>query len=65
MESVPDETTLYKFRHLLEANVVNKLFFDAIDRGMVQQGYMMKGGTIVATTIVNAPQLHQECGKSP
>ena len=26
-ESVPDETTLCKFRHLLEANGLNKLFF--------------------------------------
>ena len=26
-EAVPDETTLCKFRHLLEANDLNKLFF--------------------------------------
>ncbi len=64
MESVPDETTLYKFRHLLEANVVNKLFFDAIDRGMVQQGYMMKGGTIVDTTIVNTPSSTKNAKKA-
>ena len=59
-ESVPDETTLCKFRHLLEANGLNKLFFDAINRVMVATGYMMKGGTIVDATIINAPQLHQE-----
>ena len=29
-ETVPDETTLCKFRHLLETNGLNKLFFDAI-----------------------------------
>ena len=34
-ETVPDETTLCKFRHLLEANGLNKLFFDAINRVMV------------------------------
>ena len=28
-ETVPDETTLCKFRHLLETNGLNKLFFDA------------------------------------
>ena len=33
-EAVPDETTLCKFRHLLEANGLNKLFFDAINRVM-------------------------------
>lgn len=31
-EAVPDETTLCKFRHLLEKNELNKLFFDAINR---------------------------------
>lgn len=56
-ESVPDETTLYKFRHLLETNGLNKLFFDAINRVMVQTGHMMKSGTIVDATIINAPAL--------
>lgn len=54
-ESVPDETTLCKFRHLLEKNGVNKLFFDAVNRVMVASGHMMKGGTIVDATIINAP----------
>lgn len=49
-KSVPDETTLCKFRHLLEANGLNKLFFDAINRVMVHSGHMMKGGTIVDAT---------------
>ncbi|OUM19607.1 transposase [Butyricicoccus porcorum] len=31
-EAVPDETMLCKFRHLLEENGLNKLFFDAINR---------------------------------
>lgn len=55
VESVPDETTLCKFRHLLEEHGLNKLFFDAINRVMVQTGHMMKGGTIVDATIINAP----------
>ncbi len=54
-ESVPDETTLCKFRHLLETNGLNKLFFEAINRVMVATGHMMKGGTIVDATIINAP----------
>lgn len=54
-ESVPDETTLCKFCHLLEANGLNKLFFEAINRVMVQSGHMMKGGTIVDVTIIDAP----------
>ena len=54
-EAVPDETPLCKFRHLLEENGLNKLFFDAIDRVMVQTGHMMKDGTIVDATIISAP----------
>ena len=54
-ESVPDETTLCKFRHLLEEHGLNKLFFDAITRVMVQTGHMMKGGSIVDATIIDAP----------
>lgn len=54
-EAVPDETTLCNFRHLLEANGLNKLFFDAINRCLVQTGHMMKGGTIVDASIINAP----------
>ena len=63
-ESVPDETTLCKFRHLLEANGLNKLFFDAINRVMVATGHMMKGGTIVDATIINAPSSTKNAGKA-
>ena len=64
-ESVPDETTLCKFRHLLEANGLNKLFFDAINRVMVQTGHMMKGGHHCRHHHHQCSQLHQECGESP
>jgi IS5 family transposase len=54
-EDAPDATTLLKFRHLLEEHDLNKAFFDAINRVMVETGHMMKGGTIVDATILNAP----------
>ena len=63
-EAVPDETTLCKFRHLLEENGLNKLFFDAINRVMVQTGHMMKGGTIVDATIINAPSSTKNADKA-
>ena len=63
-EAVPDETTLCKFRHLLERNGLNKLFFNAINRVMVQTGHMMKGGTIVDATIINAPSSTKNAEKS-
>ena len=54
-QDVPDATTLLKFRRLLEQNGLNKLFFDAINRVMVETGHMLKGGTVVDATIINAP----------
>ncbi len=53
-ENVPDATTLLKFRRLLEQHGLNKLFFDAINRVMVETGHMLKGGTVVDATIINA-----------
>lgn len=63
-EAVPDETTLCKFRHLLEEHGLNKLFFDAINRVMVQTGHMMKGGTIVDATIISAPSSTKNAAKA-
>lgn len=59
-----DETTLCKFRHLLEENGLNKLFFDAINRVMVQTGHMMKGGTVVDATIISAPSSTKNADKA-
>ena len=54
-ESVPDATTLTKFRHILEENHLGERIFadvrDRLDRG----GMIMHGGTIVDATIVSAP----------
>ena len=70
-EDVPDATTLLKFRRLLEENGLNKVFFDAINGVMVETGHMLKGGTVVDATIINAspstknaekardPEMHQ------
>ena len=54
-EDAPDATTLLRFRRLLEEHDLNRAFFEAINRVMVASGYMMKGGTIVDATIINAP----------
>ena len=50
-EVVPDETTLCKFRHLLEEHGLNKLFFDAINRVMVQA----ERGATLPLAICRAP----------
>lgn len=63
-EDAPDATTLLKFRHLLEENNLNKAFFDAINRVMVASGHIMKGGTIVDATIINAPSSTKNAEKA-
>ena len=63
-QDVPDATTLLKFRHLLERHQLNKAFFDAINRVMVESGHMMKGGTIVDATIIQAPSSTKNESKS-
>lgn len=63
-ERVPDETTLCKFRHLLEEHELNKLFFDAINRVMEETGHMLKGGTIVDATIIDAPSSTKNARKA-
>jgi len=62
-EDVPDATTLLHFRHLLEENDLNKLFFNAINQVMESNGYMMRGGTIVDATIIEASSSTKNAAK--
>lgn len=54
-QDVPDATTLLHFRHLLEEHGLGKLFFDTISRCLERAGRMMRGGSIVDATLINAP----------
>ena len=54
-ESVPDATTLLKFRHLLEDNGIGKVIFDDIKMALDDAGLIMHGGTIVDATLIAAP----------
>ena len=54
-ESVPDATTLLKFRRLLLAGDLTKGMFDEINAHLHQQGLLMRVSTIVDATIIAAP----------
>jgi IS5 family transposase len=54
-EQVPDATTLCKFRKLLFENNVAQILFDAIKQCLEKHGQIMRGGTIVDATIIEAP----------
>lgn len=55
-ESVPDATTLCKFRKIITDNGIAQLYFDAVKQFMDEHGHIMHGGTIVDATIIDAPK---------
>jgi len=54
-EPVPDETTVCKFRHLLESHELGRTLFEQVARHLQGRGLKVAGGTIVDATIINAP----------
>jgi transposase, IS5 family len=53
-ESVPDATTLLKFRHLLEEHDLTRKMFEEVNAMLKEKGLLMKEGTIVDATIIAA-----------
>jgi IS5 family transposase len=51
----PDATTLLKFRHLLEKQDLAKKLFEDLSERLESHGCMMRGGSIVDATIIQAP----------
>src|SRR5437016_8131976 len=54
-EPVPDETTVCRFRHPLEAHDLGQKLFDEVQRHLAAKGLKVATGTIVDATIINAP----------
>jgi IS5 family transposase len=54
-EPVPDETTVCKFRHLLEEHGLGRVLFDEVTQHLRAQGLAVSTGTIVDATIIAAP----------
>jgi transposase, IS5 family len=54
-ESVPDATTLLKFRRLLEDNALTVKLFDEIKALLSERHLLLREGTIVDATIIAAP----------
>lgn len=55
-ESVPDATTLCKFRKIITDNGIAQLYFNSVNEFMEEHGHIMHGGTIVDATIIDAPK---------
>jgi IS5 family transposase len=54
-EPAPDETTILRFRHLLESHDLGRQLFAAVSAHLQAQGLKVATGTIVDATIINAP----------
>jgi len=55
LDQVPDETTLCRFRHYLEARNLTQKMFQATERYLSERGLILSEGTIVDASIIEAP----------
>ena len=54
-EPIPDESTILHFRHLLERHALGRELFAAINAHLARRGLLLREGTIVDATIIEAP----------
>ncbi len=52
---IPDETTILNFRHYLEEHHLTERIFEKTKRYLTDKGLLLREGTIVDATIINAP----------
>lgn len=63
-EPVPDETTVCRFRHLLERHDLGNRVFEEVHRHLEAKGLKLSKGTIVDATIINAPSSTKNADKA-
>lgn len=63
-ERAPDETTVCKFRHLLEEHELGRSLFEQVHRHLEAHGLKVSTGTIVDATIINAPSSTKNAEKA-
>ena len=63
-EPVPDETTVCRFRHLLEEHDLGRWRFDKVQQHLAAKGLKIATGTIVDATIINAPSSTKNAAKA-
>jgi len=54
-DTIPDETTILKFRHLLEANALAVALFAEVNAVLSEKGLSLRHGTAVDATLIAAP----------
>ncbi len=54
-ESPPDETTILRFRHLIEEHNLGPKMLEIVNRHLAAHGIRVRRGTIVDATVIHAP----------
>ena len=54
-DKIPDETTILRFRHLLEKHRLTEAIFEAVKDLLAERRLLLRAGTIVDATIIAAP----------
>ncbi len=54
-DTIPDESTILRFRHLLEEHGLMEAIFGEVNGYLQERGLMLRAGTIVDATIIAAP----------
>ncbi len=54
-DAVPDESTILRFRHLLEKHKLTEAMFEKINGVLEDKGLLLRSGTIVDATMIAAP----------
>jgi IS5 family transposase len=52
---LPDESTILRFRHLLEANNLASQILATVNAKLIDRGLLLKAGTVVDATLIAAP----------
>jgi IS5 family transposase len=61
---VPDETTVCRFRHLLEEHDLGRQLFDKVQQHLADNGPKVATGRIVDATIISAPSSTKNATKA-
>jgi len=54
-DKIPDESTILRFRHLLEKHRLTQAIFEAVKDLLAERRLLLRAGTIVDATIIAAP----------
>jgi transposase, IS5 family len=63
-DDVPDESTILRFRHLLEEHRLTAAMFATINGLLTEKRLLLRAGTIVDATIIAAPSSTKNASKA-